>query len=195
MRFPIGSKVKFLHSGDEGVVTKWLDNGMVSVWLKSVDMDIPAFPDDLISAESPETPAPETNPQAPTADKPKSTAPLPGFGVQLAFEPQPLPDGTPDKYLIHLINGTPYEFVYELSLSFLGEEEEYWCGKILGNRAISPGFLLFDDLNDAPAFALKGWYLTTEGKSPAQEKNLKIRPKHFLKTPLFAPILDKPAFL
>ena len=51
MLFAIGTKVKFLHTGDEGIVKSRLEKGMVSVYLPKDDMEIPAAEEDLIRAE------------------------------------------------------------------------------------------------------------------------------------------------
>ena len=47
----IGTKVKFLTTPDSGTIIDKLGDGMVMVQLDGVDMDIPAFEEDLVRAE------------------------------------------------------------------------------------------------------------------------------------------------
>jgi hypothetical protein len=52
----IGSKVKFLHTPEQGVVREILSDGMVLVWVKEFDMDIPVDASDLFEPGATMTP-------------------------------------------------------------------------------------------------------------------------------------------
>ena len=51
MLLSTGTKVIFIHTGDEGVVRKLLDDDMVLVYLNSIQMEIPVFISDLTRAD------------------------------------------------------------------------------------------------------------------------------------------------
>ncbi len=202
MLFSVGTKVKFLHTGDLGEVTALLDNGMLNVYIPSSDMEIPVFPEDLIRSEvfitksqvkakivqgkqdkkteEPERPEIESQYQI-----------LKSYGIQLAFDPVGKEDGTTEKYTMFLINDTHFDVVYNLSLNFGGEEEQRWNGKLTATSILKLGTLLFDDLNDAPGFDLECWQDTTAGKGKIFNKSLKIKAKQFFKNVRTAPFLNK----
>lgn len=202
MLFSVGTKVKFLHTGDEGVITKRLGNGMVNVYLKDVDMEIPVFPEDLIRAEQVFT-KPEVKAKIIQGKKEKKVVPperpdiesqytiLKSYGIQLAFDPILKDDGSPDKYTIYLLNDTKNDFIYDLVLNFFGEEEQNWNGKLNRMSFLKLGTLLFDDLNDSPSFDISCWKATTEGQGEKQSKTIKIKPKQFFKSTRTAPFLNK----
>ena len=52
MALGIGTRVKFLRTPDSGIVKMNLGDGMVMVHLDDVDMEIPAFEEDLIKEEN-----------------------------------------------------------------------------------------------------------------------------------------------
>src|ERR1051325_6347921 len=113
MLFATGTRVKFLHTGDEGVVTSILEGGMVNVYIGAEDMEIPAFPDDLVRAEAyvfhpvkakiikgkKET----VHPQAPPVAVETQYTILKSFGIQLAFEPVAGNSGLTEKFSVLLL--------------------------------------------------------------------------------------------
>ena len=128
MLFAVGTRVRFLHSRDEGVVTGLLDNGMVSVLLDDGDFEIPAFIDDLVRAEDFQDAHPSVKAKiVPGKQKEKKGLPerppietqyaiLKSFGIQLAFDPVLNPEGHAEKYGIVLINDTQYDTIIGMEL-------------------------------------------------------------------------------
>ena len=202
MVFSVGTKVKFLHTGDEGVITKLLDNGMVNVYIAEDDMEIPASLEDLIRSEK-FMPKPaikakivqgkkEKKPEKPIRPPAESQYTiLKSFGIQIAFDPVLNDDGSTEKYMMYLINDTRHDVIYNLKLSFWGEEELVWNGKLDNTSYLKLGALLYDDLNDSPSFDLECWVSTTEGKGEKLTKSIKIKAKQFFKNIRTAPFLNK----
>ena len=52
MLLGIGTRVKFLRTPDSGKITAKLGDGMVMVHLDDMDMEIPAFEEDLLREEA-----------------------------------------------------------------------------------------------------------------------------------------------
>jgi hypothetical protein len=205
MLFVVGTKVKFLHTGDEGVVTGLLEGGMVNVYIRSADMEIPAFADDLIRAE-----AFEQHPvkakfvegkKEPTAQKPPPISIetqytiLKSYGIQLAFLQQTGAEGLPEKYQIFLINDTNYDVTYRVRFQTNHRKQVLWSDKLKKASAVMTGEMAYDDLNEAPEFEIECFWLTTEGAIGPVFKTLKIKPKTFFSNLRTAPLLNKPAHL
>ncbi|MCB0572920.1 MAG: Smr/MutS family protein [Phaeodactylibacter sp.] len=207
MLFSIGTRVRFLHSKDEGVVTGLLDNGMVNVRLDGSDFEIPAFIDDLIRAESqPVSGAVIKAKIIQVPDEPKKLRPdrppiesqytiLKSLGIQLAFDPVLRPDGQAEKYRMYLINDTRYEALFTFELRLNGQVSMRQNGKLAQVTAYLLGDLLFDQLNDNPTVELDCWRITTQGTGSRMNKPLRIKPKQFFKNIRTAPILNRPVHL
>ncbi|GJM31866.1 MAG: mannonate oxidoreductase [Saprospiraceae bacterium] len=204
MLFSIGTKVKFLHSSDEGVVTGLLSEEMVNVLLKGEDMEIPVFVEDLIRIEDEQptvkakiVPGPKpktiTPPESPPAEIQYTI--LKSVGLQLAFEPIPHKDGTVEKYKIFLINDTKYHLLVTFVLYLQGQQKIRFNGKLNGVALLPVGELAFDQLNDGPEVSIESWRLTTEGTGSKLEKKLKIKAKQFFRRKVTAPLLNKPVHL
>jgi hypothetical protein len=207
MLFSVGTRVKFLHSRDEGVVTSLLDNGMVNVLLDDSDFEIPVFPDDLIrdSDVSESKAAVKAKfvkgkqedylkaPERPPIESQYTI--LKSFGIQLAFDPVLGPDGYARKYRMYLINDTSYDalFVFELYIS--GRLEIRHNSMLSHTSIFEIGELLFDQLNDNPEVRMDCWRITTQGTGSKMSKNLKIKPKLFFKKVKTAPFLNKQVHL
>ena len=121
MLFAIGTKVKFMHTDDEGVVKALLEGGMVSVHLPKYDMEIPAWPDDHMRAEEflkhpvkakiVEGKKAAVEPTPPPMALETQYTILKSLGIQLAFEPVETKQEVPEKYLLYLLNDTRYDVV------------------------------------------------------------------------------------
>ena len=204
MLFAIGTKVKFLHTGDEGVVKARLENGMVSVYLPKDDMEIPAYENDLIRIEEVlknpvkakvvEGKKQKVEPKPPAAKIETQYAILKSFGVQLAFLPVENKEGLTEKFIIHLINDTKYKAVYNIKL-WLNYRTQTWSDMLPATSYIALGDMLYDDLNEAPEFEIEISWVTTEGVGKPLSKTLKIKAKSFFKTMRTAPLLNKPTHL
>lgn len=203
----VGSRVKFLHASDQGVITALLDSGMAMVHLDGDDMEIPVFIEDLMAVEpAPLQPKQQPKPIIPQASivVPKPTPstsrdPILDYsiirsqGVQLAFDPILSPDGQADKFQVYLINATVFDIIYTLDL-FL-ENRKYWSRQgRMNSMSLEPlGEFLRDQLNDSPEVEIDVRRLATDGTGPQQLKSLKIKPKVFFNRIVTAPLLNRPA--
>ncbi len=206
MLFAKGTRVKFLHTGDEGIVTGLLDNGMVNVYIESEDMEIPAFEDALFRVEDETSKAVITGKIVQGKKEKKRQKPirppaetqytiLKGDGIQLAFDPIFKEDETVEKYRMHLMNDTKNETLYDISFYLAGQKRQGWNGKLPSLSSFPLGELFYDQLNDSPSFEIDCWEMTTAGKGECFHKSLKIRPKQFFKNIRTAPFLNKKVHL
>ncbi len=204
MVFAIGTKVKLVHTGDLAVVTHWLDGGMIQVRVLGSDMEIPVFPEDVTRVE---TEAPSVKAKIlPGKQEKKVEAPvrppaalqyaiLKSQGIQVAFEPMFRSDGSTDLYLVHLINDTRYDVLYDYEFSItegvLGSDN----GKLSAVSVLKVGALRYDQLNDAPIFDVECRFITTQGPEAPLHKTLKIKPKSFFTKVKTAPLLNRKVHL
>lgn len=205
MLFAIGTKVKFLHTGEEGVVKARLDNGMVSIYLPSDDMEIPAAEEDLIRADAGmnsgkvkakmvQGKKPEAVPKPPPVTVQTQYTILKSYGIQLAFLPVNNSEGLIGSYTIFLINDTSYDVVYNIKF-LLNYRTQNWNGKLPATAFVELGQMLYDDLNEAPEYEVECTWITTEGPAEPVFKIVKIKPKSFFKTVRTAPFLNKPTHI
>lgn len=198
MLFSVGTRVKFLHSRDEGVVTALLENGMVMVLLDEDNIEIPAFEDDLIRADSALVPPSVKAEAVPEKQKkvlpPQVTSkniPTKGRGIQLAFSPVEDVEGQVQHYELYVLNETPHAFLFTFALHLRDHTATPQNGKLPARAYLPVGTLLFDQLNDAPIVDLACWRITTEGTGPRLHRELRIRPKNFFKRIDTAPLLNR----
>lgn len=201
MLYAIGSKVRFRHTGESGVITALLDEGMMQVRLDSdPDLEIPAFEEDLIrnsdaepvSAGAKFVPSKKEHlPEPPPRRKLNVQYHiLKPKGIQLAFEPMPGRDGTVTRYKAWLINDTTFEFLVEFDLYTAHRDVIVIDDKIAATTALELGDLLFDDLNDSLEASVSIRRITTEGPDTPLKNNFKIRPKQFFNNVHTVPILN-----
>ena len=198
MLFSVGTRVKFLHSRDEGVVTALLEDGMVMVLLDEENMEIPVFEDDLIRADSSADPPLAKAEVVPDKQKellrpqPESKGTPPeDRGIQLAFSPVEDVAGQVQHYDLYVLNDTPYTFLFTFALHLRDQTATPLNGKLPARAYLPVGTLLFDQLNDAPIVDLACWRLTTGGTGPRLHRELRIRPKNFFKRIDRAPLLNR----
>ncbi|MCB9285001.1 MAG: Smr/MutS family protein [Lewinellaceae bacterium] len=201
MLLAVGTKVRFKYTGEEGVVTSMDQDGMVNVYLPEDDMEIPAFPEDLMRIESYSRrqdtahviEVPEPKPAQPAVDL--SAAPqyaiLKSLGIQMGFLPDKRPDGTIEAYEVFLINDTSLPVLYTCALYLNGFLQNRVHGKLEALSFASLGKLPFDQLNDAPAYEVECWEVTTMGTGPRLFRNLRIKPQQFFKNVRLAPLLNQ----
>ncbi len=204
MLFAIGTKVKFLHTGDEGIVRARLEKGMVSVYLPKDDMEIPAAEEDLIRAEMPQKSPVKANvvegKKEPVKTKPPAVKVqtqytiLKSAGIQLAFIAVEDREGLTEKYLIYLINDTQYDIIFNIKF-WLNYRSETWSDKLGATSYLELGSMLYDDLNEAPEFDMEVSWITTEGVGKPLSKSLKIKAKSFFNTMRTAPLINQPAHI
>jgi len=199
--FSVGTRVKFLHSSDEGIITAWLGDGMVMVLIDGENMEIPTFEDDLIPADATTGAAPAQGPNPEQAGQSMGSPPAPppeglaGQRIYLAFSPVLHPEGRVEHYDVLLINDTPHEFIFTFVLRLRTSTPTPLNGKLAARSSQPAGRLLFDQLNDAPLVDMTCWRITTAGTGPAQSRELRIRPKSFFKRLATAPLLHRQVHL
>lgn len=201
MLFAIGTRVRFRYTGETGMITAMLDDGMLQVRLDSdPEFNIPAFEEDLQRDEMAEPQSAgakfvqgkaEKQPEAPPRRelhiqyqilKPK--------GLQLAFEPMPGRDGTVTRYKTWLLNDTPNEFLFEFDLYTQSRDILSLDDKISATSALELGDILYDDLNEGLESWIRVRRLTTAGPDEPLEHRHKIRPKQFFNNLHTVPILN-----
>ncbi|MBI1223760.1 MAG: hypothetical protein GC192_00870 [Bacteroidetes bacterium] len=202
MLFAIGTKVKFQHTDDEGVVKALLEGGMVSVYLPKYDMEIPTHTDDLFRAEDRqkhpvkakvvEGKKETQEPTAPPVSVETQYTILKSLGIQLVFDPVESKHEVPEKYLLYLLNDTRYDVVFELKLFLNSRGPQTWNSQLKSVSYQKLGEFLYDDLNETPEFEVTCSWVTTEGLTPEAFKSLKIKPKSFFGNLRTAPFLNKP---
>ena len=161
--FGIGTKVKFLTTPDSGTIIDKLGDGMVMVQLDGVDIDIPAFEEDLIRAEDFTAQTIDIQSINPknivktgkliAVEAPASTEfdPLSiksvfkNSGVHLAFLPIKKRTGEIEKFDILLINDTPFDIVF--ALDFVLFDDIQWSkeGILKPVKFEKIGEVVFDD--------------------------------------------------
>lgn len=192
MLIPIGTRVKFRHSPEEGVITEVIDDRMVSVYVAAWDMDIPVGIDDLLIADPPRFPGISRGRKTAaccgtcqdafacerTGKGLRKTA-AEGSGILLAFDPILKSDATPEKFRVLLLNDTPFDVIFNVELFVLDQKRFSKNGKLSSGNWIDLGMLLFDELNDFPVVEAECWRITTDGTGGKQVKDLRIKPKVF----------------
>jgi len=201
MLFAIGTRVRFRYTGEKGVITAMLDDGMLMVRLDSdSSLEIPTFQEDLLRNEDAEPVSVGAKFMKGKPEKPVEAPPrreiknqyliLKPKGLQLAFEPMPGRDGTITRYKAWLLNDTAQEFLVEFDL-FTSQRDVFLIDdKIAASTALELGDLLYDDLNESPELFISVQRITTEGLDAPLEKSLKIKAKQFFNNLQTVPILN-----
>jgi hypothetical protein len=205
MLFTVGTKVRFKHTEDEGVVRALLDGGMVSVYLPSEDMEIPAYTEDLVRASEYQRYPVKAKIVAAKKEKEEVKPPpipietqyaiIKSQGVQLAFEALFDRNGLVEKYLIHLLNDTQYEVVFSIRFLLNYRSPLTWQDRLKPVSWVQLGEMLYDDLNEAPEFEVECRWGTTEGLGEPVYKSLKIKAKSFFNSQRTAPLINKTVHL
>ncbi len=204
MLISVGKKVRFKYTGEQGVVTKLLDGGMVNVYLDQSGMEIPVYEEDLTEAvdflqkpfplKKKEVLEDKKLPLRVPATPQMQYAILKGEGVQIGFEPSET-GSTQGKYSVYLINDTNYEAVCTVKMMLKNRLSQSWDGKTASfsfNRLFD---MEHDDLNEAPEMEIQCRWITTEGADETKNKVLKIKPKTFFKSLRLAPLLNRQVHL
>ncbi len=204
MLIVIGTKVRFINTGDEGVVRSFLSGGMLSIYIPADDMEIPAFPEDLMPAEEYQQAGAKTKapgkkekpvPQPPPFSVETQYAIIRSQGIQLVFDPVADLQGTVGKYSICLLNDTQYELLFSIAFYLNRCAPQKWEGSLASLSWQELGTMLYDDLNEAPEFDIKCRWSTTEGLGEPVGKNLRIKAKSFFSHQKTAPLLNKKVHL
>jgi len=196
MILAIGTKVWLKHTGDEGLISKVMNDGMYQVYLEDLDTEIPTHIDDLLDEE----------PVAPSAPQPTKATPaalafeqvdipymiLKSWGIQLVFDPVLRGDGTTEGYFAYLLNDTQKDVLYDIHVQLNAKAFANPNGKLSSMKSEEIGFLRFNELNDGPEYQIKCQVLTTAGLEDEFEKTIKIKAKQFFNNVRTAPLLNRP---
>lgn len=208
MIYSVGSRVRFINTGYEGIVTEMLGDDMLSVLLDDGD-EIPAFEEDLMRVEDyraqlrnkPPVKAkvvkgkvdkPAQKPEIPEFESPYAI--LKSLGIQLAFEALYKSDGLIGSFKIYLINDLQYDALYAFNFLLGTQPKLKSNGKLPGTSYIELGEIPFDYLNESPTVEIESWQVTTQGTGKHQSKKLKIKAKQFFKKIKTAPLLNIPVY-
>lgn len=195
-----------MHTGDQGVVSGLLEDGMVMVYLEREDMEIPAFPDDLIRFEAIGKAEVKAKIISGKKDKEAAKAPVPPAvetqylvlrhsGIHLAFEPVLGIDGLPASYTIYLLNDSSLDLLYDIYFLRNHKRPVKWEGRSASGTYTQLGAMEYDDLNESPSFTAGLSWITTEGVGKPQEKSLNLKAKTFFAGQKVAPFLNRPVHL
>jgi len=203
MIYAKGTRVRLRNTGDEGVITELLGNGLVAVYLKETDMEIPTYEDNLEPAEgqlvnktvvkAKIVPGKQPRPAEPISFPPSETQykRLKSKGLLLAFDRS----NDQSSFGIHLINDTKFDLIFTFALHLNNVLQQKSNNKLAANQVFEVGNLSYNQLNDTPLVKIECWQITTEGTGSRLSKELKIKPKQFFKKETTAPFLNRKAHL
>ncbi|WP_461097928.1 Smr/MutS family protein [Spirosoma luteolum] len=197
----IGDKVRLLRAKEQGVVSRFLPNGMIEIEIED-GFRIEVMRSDLVTV----SPLEAEKLLRPTTFAPQKQAPptaaasaiVANQGIYLAFMPV-----NDREYALHLINNTDWEFPYTL-----GEESAAPTGGVQF-RGLQAGVLKpkssqkFNDhythatFENWPTFVVQGLWFRA-GKSslrPPFLKRFKARAASFFKQKATAPVLNQPGYV
>lgn len=203
MLFSIGTKVRLVHTGDQGTVLAHLPNDMIMVRLND-GFEIPVFEEDITHTEdffSDKEYAKATDIQKKEVVVPSQQATRSDSNessqnrglIFLAFDPVLRKDGSTDRFKILLINTSGFDVLYDFTLTILGRKPAKSDGILKPGGILQVAEMSFDHLNDAPEINCELIQLTTAGQGDTQRKQLKIRAKQFFSKIDKAPLLLRPA--
>ncbi len=207
MLLGIGTRVKFLRTPDSGKITAKLGDGMVMVHLDDMDMEIPAFEEDLLREEAylenndlqktlieyPHLAKQKKEKELPLSITASSTPIKPNFtnaGIQMAFQAQKKSNGEIDKFDVLLLNDTHYDLLFEFNFVIFNDITWSKDGKLSAVSFEKLGELFFDEINDLPQTDVTISPISTEGVGEKLYKTLKIKPKQFFKNAVQSTFLN-----
>lgn len=206
MLYAIGTKVRLIHTGDEGTVADWLDHGLVAIRLHDGEV----IPVDQASLERIKT-EDKGLVKAKIVPAKKKAEPLPiqppnigsqytvlrPQGLQLAFDPAKRTDAVVEHYRIYLVNDTQHHFLYQLEL-FIAKDTVWKTQGRLGPRTmVECGNLRYAELNNSPVVELEVWRQLPDGQGTGGklQRSLKIKATSFFNKLTTAPYLNRQVHL
>ncbi len=203
MLFGLGNKVRFIHTGTEGVIRRFLDDGMIIV---EVDrgIEIPASPEYLERVDKDlKSSSVKGKVIHEVPKEEKQGIPLPerqyqilrDEGIALAFEAKKRLDGTTASYAVYLLNVTQYQVTYDLKLSRKGEKLNAQSGSVAPESASKIMDMYADYLSDNPRVEIGCRQRSTAGDGEWLSKDFKLKPQQFFKREKTAALLDRKAFV
>lgn len=114
--------------------------------------------------------------------------------ILLAFEPVLQNDGTPEGFLVSLLNDSPDPILFELDFFAAGAKRFGKKGKLDAGGHFELGKMQYDDLNELPEAKAACWKIVKDGTGSRYAKEMRIKPGAFFSslTPV-APILHRQA--
>lgn len=191
----IGDKVRMLRGSEEGVITRFLDKGLIEVEIED-GFPIPVMREEVVVIAKEEADyfrrdeAPRTSKPTPTREEVKKTKT--GQGLYLAFVQ------FNDKQLsAYFVNATDFDMPY-----LIGEEANenfkgITAGMVNANNYVKLKDVLVSEFDQWPTLVIQslfyrnGYYSLRE---PLTRK-MKFKASTFFKSQRQAPLLNKPAFL
>lgn len=209
MLFSVGTKVRFLHTGDEGVITKILSDTMVQVLIGNA-FEIPASIENIRRAEEVEKRAKKggkkrkrhlvkSQSYSPSSNRPpvakkrttQQTPLITHTGIHIVFKPQRRSDGTTAYFDTQIVNDTNYNVVCDFVFKLRHQKQHAINLKIDSGSHESLYHFPYDDLNNAPSVEIELLQLTTAGIGQKFQKNLKIKARQFFKKVGMIPIIKE----
>jgi len=174
MLIPIGSKVIIKFTGEDGIITKQIDEEMFEVHLLDSDTKIPIHGVDLRILEA----------SAPTEHYGNHSAVNEEVnisfesGIHLVFKSNDH-HLINKKYSIHLANMTDeayvYEYKFKLSKDVINSESQ----RIASQAILTVGKMMYEDLNEKASIQLSIARMTTAGLDPWKTRTLHLKMKQF----------------
>ena len=190
----IGDKVRLVHSKEEGIITRFLQNDVVEIEIEE-GFRLPVLKRELAVVSSvegqffrgqkgsqPAEKSAESRPSGIRAEK----------GIFMAFIP--LNDR---EIALHLVNNTDWDLPYALTQPSERHQRGLSGGVLKAKSSIKVQDLLIKDFDDWGTFVFNCLYYTV-GFSPERaplNKRVKFRANTFFKNKRKAPLLDKDAYL
>lgn len=203
MLLSVGTKVSLKNTKDEGIVTGFLDTGMVRIKLLDTGMEIPAFTEDLVRiAESTGTEKAKAKIIPTKKDQPLLSSeteslpsepkkyPLTNTGLHLVFIPDGYQLNEISRYGIYLVNDTTDNLSFSISCHLKENLHFKRNARLNSGMIFHLGALDFTQLNDNPCFTSEIWQLTDKGSSGKTSCTLKLKPRSFFKNQTQVPFLD-----
>lgn len=190
----VGDKVRFVHSKEEGIVTRIMPNNVIEVEIED-GFRVPVMKRELAVVSSQEAQAfrgPSSPQPAAKATETRPTGIRAEKGIFMAFVP--LNDR---EVVLHLVNNTDWDLPYTLTMPTERHQRGLSGGTLKAKSSLKVQDLLIKDFDDWGTFVFNCLYFTV-GFSPERaplSKRLKFRANTFFKNKRKAPLLDKDAYL
>ncbi len=203
MLFGKGNKVRFIHTGEEGVIISLMDNNMYQV-LTLDGVTIPAFAGDLERIRPEENYSTVKGKLIRIQKKtPRTDIPLPNIqyellkseGILLGFVPVKRDDGSTQRYVVYLINATRLDALFDIKITTKDKTIIKKNGVLAASQVTRLVDMLADTLSDNPKVEASCRESSTAGLSDWKTKSLRLKPKQFFSRHRTAPLLGVSAFV
>jgi len=190
----IGDKVRLLHSKEEGIVTRLLDNNIIEVEIED-GFRLPIMKRELavVSAAEAQAFRTQSNPQPATRiDETRAVGIKADKGIFMAFVP------LNERELVqYLVNNSDWDLPYTLTMPTERHQRGLSGGLLKAKSSVKVQELLAKDFDDWGTFVFNCLYYTF-GFAPERtplNKRIKFRANTFFNNKRKAPLLEKDAYL